>query len=349
MKIDFGPLQALLNDSTITEIMVNAPDAVFVEHRGLLVETSQRFIDERALWDLIFAILHCEGKDQSQGLAFDGILPNGSRYNITLPPMSAKYPSLTIRKFQSQRMSLSDLVANKSLSDKAAYFLSQAVKAKMNILVSGGTGSGKTSFLQALAFEIGADERVVTIEDVGELKMPQKNWVQLLSVKNGVHPVSAHDCLVNSLRMRPDRIIVGECRKDETFEMLQAMNTGHEGSMTTLHANSPSECLTRLESLLHMSKFEMPLKALRQQIASAVHFVVQVKRLSNGQRIVSEIMEISGMEGEVITRAPVFSLDTKQELVPAGYVPRHGKTMQARGATFPEGFFDPARPFRKVS
>ena len=349
MKIDFGPLQALLNDSSITEIMVNAPDSIFVEHRGLLVETSQRFIDERALWDLIFAILHCEGKDQTQGLSFDGILPNGSRYNITLPPMSVKFPSLTIRKFQSKRMSLSDLVANKSLSDKAAYFLSQAVKAKMNILVSGGTGSGKTSFLQALAFEIGAEERIVTIEDVGELKMPQKNWVQLLSVKGGPHPVTARDCLVNSLRMRPDRIIVGECRKDETFEMLQAMNTGHEGSMTTIHANSPVECLMRLENLLMMSKVEMPLKALRQQIAASVNFVVQIKRLTNGQRIVSEILEVSGMEGDVITRAPVFSLDSKQELVPAGYMPRHDKTMKARGVTFPEGFFDPARPFRKAS
>ena len=349
MKIDYGPLQALLTDSTITEIMVNSPDSIFVEHRGLLVETGQRFIDERALWDLVFAILHYEGKDQTQGLAFDGILPNGSRYNITLPPMSAKYPSLTIRKFQDKRMNLNDLVANKSLSDKAAYFLSQAVKAKMNIVVSGGTGSGKTSFLQALAFDIGSEERVVTIEDVSELKMSQKNWVQLLSVKGSSHSVTARDCLVNSLRMRPDRIIVGECRKDETFEMLQAMNTGHEGSMTTVHANSPSECLTRLENLLHMSKFEVPLKALRQQISAAVSFVVQVKRLSNGQRIVSEIMEVSGMEGDVITRAAVFSLDAKQELVPAGYVPRHGKTMQARGASFPEGFFDPAKPFRKAS
>ncbi|MBO9666240.1 MAG: CpaF family protein [Bdellovibrio sp.] len=349
MKIDFGPLDALINDTSITEIMVNSPDSVFVEHRGLLIETSQRFIDERALWDLIYAILHFEGKDQSQALSFDGILPNGSRYNIVLPPMTTKYPTLTIRKFQSQRMNLSDLVANNSLSDKAAYFLSQAVKSKMNILVSGGTGSGKTSFLQALTFEIPAEERIVTIEDVAELKMPQKNWVQLLSVKGTPHAVTTRDCLVNALRMRPDRILVGECRKDETFEMLQAMNTGHEGSMTTIHANSPQECLTRVENLLHMAKFDLSLKALRQQIAHTVHFIVQVKRLTNGQRIVSEIMEISGMEGDVITRGPVFSLDAKQELVPAGYVPRHQKTMQARGAQFPEGFYDPTRAFRKAS
>ncbi|MDG0817989.1 CpaF family protein [Bdellovibrio svalbardensis] len=349
MKLDYGPLTSLLSDSTISEIMVNSPEQIFVEHKGVLVETGVRFIDERALWDFVFAVLHVDGKDKSQASSFDGTLPDGSRYNIVVPPMTPKFPCITIRKFQSKRFTLQDLVQNKSLNDKAAHFLSQAVKAKMNILVSGGTGSGKTSFLQALTFEIPSEERIVTIEDVAELKIQQKNWVQLLSVQQGTHPVSTRECVVSSLRMRPDRILVGECRQQETFDMLQAMNTGHEGSMTTLHANSPQECLTRLENLLYMSKFELPLKALRAQIANSVNFIVQVKRLTSGQRVVTEIMEISGMEGDVITRAPVFSLDNKGELVPVGYVPRSIKTFQARGFTFPESFFDPTKAFRRAS
>lgn len=349
MKLDYGPLTALLADSSITEIMVNSPEQIFVEHKGVLVETGVRFIDERALWDFVFAVLHFENKDKSQATSFDGVLPDGSRYNIVVPPMTPKYPSITIRKFQSKRLTLQDLVNNKSLNEKAAYFLSQAVKAKMNILVSGGTGSGKTSFLQALTFEIPSEERIVTIEDVAELKIQHRNWVQLLSVANGPTPVTARQCLVNSLRMRPDRILVGECRKDETWDMLQAMNTGHEGSMTTLHANSPQECLTRVENLLYMANFDLPIKALRAQIAGSVNFVVQVKRMPNGQRIVTDIMEISGMEGDVITRAPVFTLDSKGELAPVGYVPRCIKLFNARGFQFPEGFFDPSRAFRKAA
>ncbi|HEX7674951.1 MAG TPA: ATPase, T2SS/T4P/T4SS family [Bdellovibrio sp.] len=349
MKLDYGPLAALITDTTITEIMVNSPDQVFAEHRGMLVETGLRFIDERALWDFIFAVLHADSKDKSQGTAFDGTLPDGSRYSIVLPPMTPKYPCIAIRKFQTKRMNLTDLVNNKSLNDKAAHFLSQAVKAKMNIIVSGGTGSGKTSFLQALTFEIPSEERIVTIEDVTELKIQHKNWVQLLAVKNGPNPVSTRDCLVSSLRLRPDRILVGECRREETFDMLQAMNTGHEGSMTTVHSNSPQECLTRLENLLYMANLDLPLKALRTQIANSINFIVQVKRLSNGQRIVSEIMEVSGMEGDVITRGPVFTLDNKGELVPAGYVPRCIKTMQARGLNFPEGFFDPSKQFKRAA
>lgn len=347
MKLDYGPLTALILDSTISEVMVNAPDKIFVEHKGVLVETSLRFIDDRELWDFVYSVLLIDNKDRSLGCSFDGTLPDGSRYNIILPPMTPQFPCITIRKFQSKRMTLQDLVQNQSLTDKAAHFLSLAVKAKMNILVSGGTGSGKTSFLQAMTFEIPADERLVTIEDVPELKIHQKNWVQLLAVPTGTQTISPRDCLVSSLRMRPDRIIVGECRKDETFEMLQAMNTGHEGSMTTLHANSPQECLTRLENLLYMSKLDLPLKALRAQIAQSIHFVVQVKRLNSGQRKVTEIMEVCGMEGDIITRAPVFALDKKGDLAPVGYVPRCIKSFQTRGYNLPEGFFDPQQAFRR--
>ena len=349
MKLDYGPLRTLIADKTITEVMVNAPDKIFVEHNGVLIETNIRFIDERALWDFIYSVLLLDNKDRTQCSSFNGTLPDGSRYNIALPPMTAKFPCLTIRKSQSQRMHLQDLVQSKSLNDKAALFLSLAVKAKLNIVVSGGTGSGKTVLLQALTYEIPNEERIITIEDVPELRISQKNWVQLLAVPHGTHNITTRECLVNSLRMRPDRILVGECRKDETFDMLQAMNTGHEGSMTSIHANSPQECLTRLENLLYMSNLELPLKALRTQIAQSIQLIIQVKRLGNGQRIVSEIMEVSGMEGDVITRAPVFTSDKKGELQPVGYVPRCLKVFQQRGVSLPEGLFDPQQPLKKTA
>lgn len=349
MKLDYGPLTALISDKTITEVMVNAPDKIFVEHNGILSETSCRFIDERALWDFIYSILLIDNKDRSQGSSFNGTLPDGSRYNIAIPPMTANFPCLTIRKSQSQRLRLQDLVQKKSISEKAALFLSLAVKAKLNIIVSGGTGSGKTVLLQALTYEIPTDERIITIEDVPELKIAQKNWVQLLAVPQGTQNISSRDCLINSLRMRPDRILVGECRKDETFDMLQAMNTGHEGSMTSVHANSPQECLTRLENMLYMANFELPLKALRSQIAQSIQLVIQVKRLGNGQRVVSEIMEVSGMEGDVITRAPVFITDKKGELQPVGYVPRCLKNFQQRGVPLPDGLFDPQQLLKKTA
>lgn len=347
MKLDYGPLTALISDKTITEVMINAPDKIFVEHNGVLIETNVRFIDERALWDFVYAVLLLDNKDRSQGSSFNGTLPDGSRYNIALPPMTAKYPCLTIRKAQSQRMRLQDLIHLKSITEKAALFLSLAVKAKLNIVVSGGTGAGKTVLLQALTYEIPSEERIITIEDVPELRISQKNWVQLLATSQSGQNISSRDCLINSLRMRPDRILVGECRKNETFDMLQAMNTGHEGSMTSIHANSPQECLTRLENLLYMANLELPLKALRAQIAQSIQLIIQVKRLGNGQRAVSEIMEVSGMEGDVITRALIFTTDKKGELQPVGYVPRCLRSFQQRGVQLPEGLFDPQQPLKK--
>lgn len=347
MKLDYGPLTPLISDNSISEVMVNAPDKIFVESKGVLMDTGLRFIDERALWDFIFSILLLDNKDRSKSCTFDGVLFDGSRYSIALPPMTPKFPCITLRKTQSKQLTLQDLVQRKSLTEKAAYFLSLAVQAKMNILVSGGTGSGKTVFLQALTFAIPTEERIITIEDIPELKLLQKNWVQLLSSNEDGQTISTRDCLISSLRMRPDRILIGECRKDEAFEMLQAMNTGHEGSMTTLHANSPQECLTRLENLLSTSKVDLPLRALRSQIAQSVNFVVQLKRLSSGQRIISEIMEVSGMEGDVITRAPVFALDQQGNLLPVGYVPRCIKTFKARNFSFPDGFFNPTHEIRR--
>lgn len=348
MSIDFSAITNLMKDPAITEIMINGFDKIFVEHKGLLVESGNRFLDQKALNDFVLSILKADRKTQQPGPFYDGTLPNGYRYNIVLPPMTPHSACVTIRKFAETKFILDDLVQMQSLTDKAAHFLSVCVRHKTNLLVSGGTGTGKTTFLQALSNDINPEERIVTIEDVPELNLHQKNWVQLLSVKAGATPVTARDCLINSLRMRPDRILVGECRRDETYEMMQAMNTGHEGSMTTVHANSTSEALIRLENLLTMNNgFELPLKALRLQIVNAIQLIVQLRRNNSGQRIVSEILEITGIEGDVITRGSIFALDKNGELKPTGYVPRLVKTVNARGGRFQDLLFDPQSTFKK--
>lgn len=343
------PIQYLMADPLITEIMVNGHNKIFVEREGFIEPTTACFNNEAQLESYIDSILTQSGQARTSGYYFDGVLPNGYRYNIILPPMNPKGPCITIRKFSDKMYTLKTLVDKKSLSDRAEMFLKAMILAKMNIVVSGGTGSGKTTFLQALSGEIPARERVVTIEDIPELKLHQANWIQLLAVRTGAKPVSIRDCLINSLRMRPDRIIVGECRRDEAFEMLQAMNTGHEGSMTTVHANTPNDCLTRLENLLHMSGFEVTTKVLRRQIADTLNFVIQLKRTVDGRRIVSEILEITGIEGDIITRSPVFVLDATGQLVPTGYVPKDISQFKQRGITFPSRFFDPQFAPKKSS
>jgi pilus assembly protein CpaF len=260
---------------------------------------------------------------------------------------------LTIRKFRKQPFTLEQYIQMGSLSDKAAYFLHACITARLSVVVSGGTGTGKTTFLNTLAALIPHTERVISIEDVAELNIPLPNWVRLESVlgKPNSPGVTTRDCLVNALRMRPDRIIVGECRRDETFEMLQAMNTGHEGSMTSVHANSSRDCLTRIESLVLTSSVEMPLTALRRQIASAVNLLVQLKRLKTGQRIVQEIVEVTGMEQNNITTQVLFCRDKPKKgqatagetgLQPSGLVPTFMERFSESGIQFPQNFFDPA-------
>ncbi|MCC6137138.1 MAG: CpaF family protein [Bdellovibrionaceae bacterium] len=343
------PIQFLMSDPLVSEIMVNGYNKIFVEREGFLEPTTACFTNEAQLDSYVDSILKANGQSRDSGFYFDGVLPNGYRFNIILPPMNPKGPCVTIRKFSDKLFTLRTLVEKKSLTDRAEMFLKAMVIAKMNIVVSGGTGSGKTTFLQALSGEIPARERVVTIEDIPELKLHQSNWIQLISVRAGERPVSIRDCLINSLRMRPDRVIVGECRRDEAFEMLQAMNTGHEGSMTTVHANSPNDCLTRLENLLHMSGFDVSTKILRRQIADTLNFVIQLKRSIDGRRIVSEILEITGLEGEIITRSPVFSLDSNGVLSPTGYVPKDVASFKERGIVFPSRFFDPQFAPKKTS
>ncbi len=323
MALDFGPINSLIESEDITEVMVNSWNKIYVEHKGLLVETSAKFVDQRQFDELVFAILAEDKKNIKSGLFFDGVLKNGYRYNITLPPMAPKGAALTIRKFASKVFSLEALVASDFLSDKAARFIKAAVQNKLSLVISGGTGSGKTSFLGALGSLISFEERIISIEDVPELRMNHPNWVSLQAVKSDHVNVTTRECVVNSLRMRPDRILVGECRKDETFEMLQAMNSGHEGSMTTVHSNSPSDCLSRFESLVQIAGVDLPLRQIRYQISKAIDLIIQIRRRSSdGKREISEIIEITGMDHETITRACIFERDKSGHLIPTGLVPR---------------------------
>jgi pilus assembly protein CpaF len=352
-SLNFGPLDALLRDDSVTEIMVNRFDKVFVERDGKLSEAKANiFPTDTMLFDLIRSIAASSGREISFTHPYmDSYLADGSRVNATLPPMAPNGATLTIRKFRKTPYTMQDYLRLGTLTDKAAYFLHACIIARLNVVVSGGTGTGKTTFLNALTGLIPETERVITIEDVAELNVQHPNWVRLESVHVPGRPeVSTRDCLVNALRMRPDRILVGECRRDETFEMLQAMNTGHDGSMTTIHANSSRDCLTRLESLILTSNIEVPLQALRRQIASAVQVIVQLKRTKNGQRIVQEIVEITGMEQSTVTTQAIFTRDKKkattegglEPLLAAGLVPSFIQRFTDAGVQLPPNFFDPA-------
>ena len=322
MKIDYGPLRTLFESEDISEIMINAWNKVFVEHKGQLMETGARFVDDRQYLEFIYAILSADKKVLGSALSFDGLLPSGYRYNLTFPPLSPLGPTLTIRKFKLKNFTFADLIQNDFCSEAAAHFLKASVLGKLNIVVSGGTGSGKTSFLNTLATLIPGNERIITIEDTAELNFEHPNWLALQSVTDPKNPVTIRQCLSTSLRMRPNRIIVGECRKDETFEMLQAMNTGHEGSMTTIHANSSHDCLSRMESLISFSGVDLPLKQIRSQMSKAIDLIVQVRRHSNGKREITEILEISGIAEDVIQRSAVYARDKQGHLSATGYVPR---------------------------
>lgn len=322
MALDFGPLKTLIESEDISEIMINSWNKVYVEHRGLLVETSARFVDQRQFEELIYSLLSEDKKDITSKLNFDGVIqPLGYRYNITLPPMSPKGPSLTIRKFSVKNYTLENLIASDFLTDKVSKFLKAAVQARLSMVISGGTGSGKTSFLNTLGSLISHEERIVSIEDVAELRLNHPNWISLQAVHDEKKPISSRDCLINSLRMRPDRILVGECRKDETFEMLQAMNTGHNGSMTTVHGNSPIDCLTRIESLVQFCGVDLPLKQVRYQMSKAIDLVIQIRRLANGKREICEVIELTGMENDIISRSAIFERDKSGKLISTGYVP----------------------------
>ncbi len=308
--LGFGPLEQLLQDDQVTEIMVNGFDTIYIEKKGEVFKTELQFVSEQSLRNIIGRIVAPLGRriDESSPMV-DARLPDGSRLNAIIPPLALNGSTVTIRKFSKKPILIPELIENKSIDLKAAGFLKMCVEKRKNILVAGGTGSGKTTLLNALSSLISHKHRIITIEDAAELKLHQEHVISLEARPcntEGKGQITIRDLLKNALRMRPDRIIVGECRSAEALDMLQAMNTGHDGSMTTLHSNSSRDALTRLETMVLMAGYDLPLKAIRDQIASAVEIIVYLSRLPNGQRVVLDISEISAKENDVILLHKLF-------------------------------------------
>jgi pilus assembly protein CpaF len=350
--LGYGPLEAPLADPQVSEIMVNSSTQVYLERAGKLSLSGICFWDDRQLLAVIERIVAPLGRriDESSPRV-DARLPDGSRVNAIIPPLALKGPCLTVRKFPAQRMAMSDLVAKGSLTPAAAQFLQSIVLWKKNVVVSGGTGSGKTTLLNVLSGFIPGSERVITVEDAAELKLAQEHVVSLEARPanlEGRGEVSIRDLVANCLRMRPDRIVVGECRGGEALDMLQAMNTGHEGSLTTVHANTPRDAVARLETLCLMSGVDLPLKVVRSQIASAVDVIVQAARLKDGSRRITHVSEVLGMEGEVVVLQDIFLFrqtgtgpegKVLGELKPTGVIPRCAQQAREAGEAVDLGIF----------
>jgi pilus assembly protein CpaF len=348
-----GPLEALLKDPTISDILVNRANLVFAERHGLLEKTNVVFRDDRHLMQVIDRIVSRIGRrvDESSPMV-DARLPDGSRVNAIIPPLALDGPCLSIRRFGSGPVAAETLVKLQSISPGMLEVLAAAVKARISMLISGGTGAGKTTFLNILSSFIPSKERLITIEDAAELQLQQENVVRLETRPPNVEGqggIRQRQLLINSLRMRPDRIIVGEVRGDEAFDMLQAMNTGHEGSMTTIHANSSRDALSRLESMVAMASLNLPERALRQQIASAISIVVQVARLSDGTRKVTNISEITGQEEDIISMQDVFNFVRKGigpngkvvgAFAPSGIRPKFLDRLRIAGIILPTEIFE---------
>jgi pilus assembly protein CpaF len=356
--LGYGPLEPLLRDDSVTEVMVNDFDRVYVERSGKIERTSVTFVDNAHLLRIIDKIVSQVGRrvDEASPMV-DARLPDGSRVNAIIPPLSLKGPTLTIRKFSRDPYTMDDLISFGSISPKAAQFLAACVKGKLNILISGGTGTGKTTTLNATSAFIPGDERIVTIEDAAELQLQQEHVITLESRPpniEGQGEIRIRELVRNALRMRPDRIIVGEVRGPETLDMLQAMNTGHEGSLTTIHANSPRDALSRLETLVMTAGVELPHRAIREQIASAFDLLVQISRLVDGSRRITHITEVLHMESDVITLQDIFVAKPPDEeaasmsrssrlLTPlqcSGLKPHFLEKMSANGVTLPPAFFE---------
>ncbi len=342
--LGFGPLQPLIEDEDITEIMVNGPKKVFIEKKGKLTKTNITFENDQAVLRIIEKIITPLGRRvDGDTPTVDARLPDGSRVNAVISPCALDGPTITIRKFKKDKLTIDQLIGYGSITRNMADFIKACVVSRLNIVVSGGTGSGKTTLLNVLSGFIPEDERIVTIEDAAELKLQQDHVVRLeTKVANleGRHAVTIRDLVKNSLRMRPDRVIVGECRGGETLDMLQAMNTGHDGSLTTLHANTPRDALSRIETMCMMSGMDMPVKVIREQVASAIDLIVQQSRLKDGSRKVTAITEVAGMEGDTIVLTDVFkfeqtgvSTDGKVigDLKPTGIRPLFTPRLEAAG------------------
>jgi pilus assembly protein CpaF len=356
--LGYGPLEPFLRDDSVTEVMVNAHDRIFIERGGKLERTKTAFVDNAHLLRIIDKIVSQVGRriDESSPMV-DARLPDGSRVNAIIPPLSLRGPTLTIRKFARDPYTMDDLINFGSVSGKAAHFLSACVKGKLNVLISGGTGTGKTTMLNALSAFVPDDERIVTIEDAAELQLQQEHVITLESRPaniEGKGEVRIRELVRNALRMRPDRIIVGEVRGPETLDMLQAMNTGHEGSLTTVHANSPRDALSRIETLVLTAGLDLPLRAIREQTASAFDLLVQITRLVDGSRKITHVTEVLRMESDIITLQDIFlakppdedsshGLATRGLLAPlacSGLKPHFLEKMAANGVTLPADFFE---------
>lgn len=352
--LGLGPIESLLKDPSITEIMVNGPKKVFIERMGKLQLSGVQFHDDAHVMNIIERILSPIGRhiDESTPLV-DARLKDGSRVNIIIPPLALCGPCITIRKFAQKALSVENLISFGTLDRKMADFIKACIQARINILVSGGTGSGKTTTLNVLSSFIPENERIVTIEDAAELKLQQTHVVTLESRPaniEGSGQITIRDLVKNALRMRPDRIIVGEVRSGEALDMLQAMNTGHDGSLTTAHANTPRDALSRLETMVLMAGFEMPVRAIREQISSAIELILQQSRLKDGSRKITYITEVQHMEGDVITTQDLFrfeqtGMDADGKLtghfVSTGMQPGFMEKFQTNGVELPEDFFMP--------
>lgn len=348
---DYGPIQGLLEDPAVTEIMVNGPHQVFAERAGRLVRTEVQFRDDDHVLDVIQRIVKPLGRRiDAEHPAVDARLPDGSRVNAIIPPVAIDGPSMTIRKFSKERFGVRELVEFGSISETMAQFLEACVRSHLNIIISGGTGSGKTTLLNVLTSFIPGHERIVTIEDAAELQLQQEHVVRLETKPGGelTEGMDVRALVRNSLRMRPDRIVVGEVRGGEALDMLQAMNTGHDGSLTTLHANTPRDAISRLETMVLMAGMDLPIFVARQQIAAAVDLIVQQSRLPDGSRKVTYITEVAGMEGDTVVMTDVFRFEQSGtdengkvigELEPTGIRPLLMPRLEAAGFNLTANIF----------
>ena len=348
--VGYGPIEKLLADASVSEVMVNGPEMVFVERKGKLTISDVKFEDDDHVMRVIDRILKPLGRrvDRKVPMA-DARLPDGSRVNIIIPPSAIDGPIITIRKFGTKKLSVQDLIGFGSMTPQTAELLEACVVSRLNIVVSGGTGSGKTTLLNCLSGFIPKDERIVTLEDSAELQLLQPHVVRLEARPpdpDGSGGVTIRDLVKNSLRMRPDRIVVGEIRSGEAIDMLQAMNTGHDGSLTTLHANNPREAITRIETMSLMGGLEIPLKVIREQVAKAVDLIVQQSRLTDGSRKVTAVTEVTGMEGETVVTQDIFKYDETLGsdgkavgMKPTGLRPLFTPRLEAHGFALPPEIF----------
>jgi pilus assembly protein CpaF len=348
-----GPLEPLLADTKVADILVNGHDQVYIEKRGQLHLTDITFNDDQHLMNIIDRIVSGVGRrvDESSPMV-DARLKDGSRVNAIIPPLAIDGPSMSIRRFAVERLSMDELIAYGSISEPAARVLQAVVKGRLNVLISGGTGAGKTTLLNVMSGYIPVTERIVTIEDSAELQLQQPHVVRLETRPpniEGKGEVNARDLVRNSLRMRPDRIVVGEVRGAEALDMLQAMNTGHDGSLTTVHANTPRDALSRIESMVSMTGINFPTKVMREQIASAIDVVVQIARHEDGRRRMVSVQEVNGMEGDVITMSEIYKFArtgvsedgiVQGDLKPTGIVPAFHKTLSAKAINLPMELFN---------